>query len=130
MIHGKTDQPPGFLKPMDHIKHIERAKTWTVVLAFIFVSTIATDLFHLHRQSQDTDSWFYGAGEFRQNGQVISNKGVPAESGIWISGRSYDLQRRGKPRWAPNLIGLIAVIQIFRHLRKGYSMPEPKRKEE
>jgi len=94
-----------------HIKHIEYAKRWAAVLGVIFVFLMSSDLLFAFQRSRDMGSWFFGAGEFQQNGEIISNKGRSSETGIWII----------------NGAGLLAVFQILRHLKKSYSMPSPQR---
>lgn len=109
--------------PVHHIKHIEHAKRWAAVLGIIFVFLVSSDLLFVFQRSRDMGSWFFGAGEFQQNGEIISNKGRSSETGIWITGESHALQQRGAPRWITNGVGLLAVFQILRHLKKSYSMP-------
>jgi len=114
----------------EQIKRIERAKMWAGVLAFIFAATLIRDGLHAWKRSQGMESWYFGAGQFRVNGEVIDNKDRTSDTGIWITGESSSLQKRGEPRWIFHTLGLVAVIQIFRNLKKAYEVPAPKRHED
>lgn len=112
-----------FGSSVEHIRHIEKAKVWAAVLGVIFVFNITGNIIHEFVPSKAVESWYFGAGQYRLGAREIDNSKETAETGISITGNSYNLQERGKPKWIINAIGLLAVIQISRHLRKSYSMP-------
>jgi len=122
----RSNNPYG--TPIEHIKHIERAKLWAGILFVVFAWLIFSDAAFSYYRHRNKESWVLTLGQFQQNGKTIGNAEKSPEEAILITGESSALQDRGEPRWVIHGIGLLAAFQVLRHLRKSYTMPMPRTK--
>jgi hypothetical protein len=105
------------------MSHLQQAKSWAGLLAFIFALSVVGDLyFHYEHSLLKKEFWVHEpTALFKQGETILDNSS--SETAIWMSGLDYDLRRRGEPSWLSSILVLIALIQIFWHLNKIQAPP-------